>query len=150
MSMEQYPDSDSVNLVVALAEATGRPAGEILEEIGKFWIQFALNSDYGDLIRVAGGSVAEILANLDQLHVRVAQAFPELDPPAFWVTDVDEDSLVLHYSSPRAGLSSLAAGMVQGVAEFLGTEVSISLLESKDDGADHDTFRVVTKQSVQA
>ena len=142
ISMEQYPDEDSVALVVAGAEVLNKEPGEMLEEIGEYWIEFALNSDYGDLLRMAGNTLSELLINLDNMHVRVGSSFPNLQPPSFWCTNVEKGSLILHYSSKRPGLAQFVVGLVKGLASMLSISCTIQQTAFRDQGEDHDEFAV--------
>ncbi|MEM7343572.1 MAG: heme NO-binding domain-containing protein, partial [Chloroflexota bacterium] len=142
LSMEQYPDADSVALVVATAEIQDRDPAAVLEEIGEYWIEFALNSHYGDLLRISGDTLPEILMNLNNLHERIGQAFPNLDPPSFWCTDVAENSLTLHYVSNRAGLTPMVAGLIKGLSNMLNASCTVTQTVALADGAHHDEFLV--------
>ena len=92
VSMEQYPDEDLVALVVAGSEVLDKEPGELLEELGIYWIDFALRSEYGNIMKMAGNNLPEVLANLDNMHVRIGHSFPNLKPPSFWVTDQNDAS----------------------------------------------------------
>lgn len=148
--MQHYSDEVTVSLVVATAEHTGKSVDEILEEVGVFWIDFALKSDYGPLLRQSGKTLPEVLASLDALHSRLEQAFPDLTPPSFWCSDADEsqtqalaegqEAPVLHYLSERDGLSAFVKGLVRGLGKMLSTDCSIQQTASKADGAEHDEF----------
>ncbi|MEM7033673.1 MAG: heme NO-binding domain-containing protein [Chloroflexota bacterium] len=142
VSMEQYDDGESVSLVVSSAEILDKSPAEMLEEVGEFWIDFALNSDYGDLLYMAGDTLPEVLTNLDALHVRVGESFPKLKPPSFWCTNIESNALILHYVSERSGLSPMVLGLVKGLAKMLDIECMVSQTSFKDQGADHDEFSV--------
>lgn len=142
LTMEQYPDEVTSDMVNAAADLTGDEAKEILEAMGEYWIRFAQRSGYGDLLRVIGTTLPEALTNLDNMHARVGLVFPDLKPPTFWCTDVGEHSLILHYQSEREGLDSMIAGTVRGLAAMLNTAVSVEQIASKAGGADHVQFLV--------
>jgi hypothetical protein len=36
------------------------------------------------LLDIIGSNLPEVLNNLDNMHIRVALAFPDLRPPSFW------------------------------------------------------------------
>ena len=76
------------------------------------------------------------------MHTRVALAFPDLRPPSFWCTDVDEHSLILHYLSERQGLAAMIPGTVRGLGRLFDTEATVRQVASREDGADHDQFLV--------
>lgn len=143
IGMDQYDDSVSVNLVVALSEVENLTPANVLERIGEFWIDFAYRSDYGPLIDMAGDTLPEVLMNLDDLHVRVGESFEDLKPPSFWCTEVTDTSLVLHYSSEREGLSPMVIGLIKGLGNHLGISCAIEQIVQRSEGADHDEFAVV-------
>lgn len=142
INMEQYDDRVSVAMVVSAANAVGKTPAQILEEVGEYWIQFALDSDYGELLRNAGDTLPELLMNLDNMHVRVGYSFSELKPPSFWCTDIGESSLTLHYVSEREGLTPMVSGLVRGLARMLQFECTVEQKVFKTDGHDHDEFYV--------
>lgn len=144
VSMESYPDAASVALVVSTSEVTGIGVPALLESIGEYWVTFALRSDYGVLLQMAGDTLPEVLMNLDQMHTRIGQSFTRLQPPSFWCTDVTDTSLVLHYLSTRGGLlAPMVVGLVRGLGTMLGITCEVVHEERRDAGAPHDTFRVV-------
>lgn len=142
ISMQQYPDSVSVDLVVGLSEVTGTGPAQVLADVGEYWVSFAYNSSYGDLLDIAGDTLPEVLANLDEMHTRVGQSFDDLNTPSFWVSDLTEDSMILHYSSNREGLAPMVVGLVRGLGKLLDTDVSVIQVGFKGDTSDHDEFAV--------
>jgi hypothetical protein len=94
LTMEQYPEEVTQGLVAAAAEITGRPMDEMLNELGEYFTGYAKRSGHGELLDIIGNNLPEALDNLDNMHTRVALAFPDLRPPSFWCTDVDDHSLI--------------------------------------------------------
>ncbi len=141
-SMEQYPDSTSVDLIVGLSEATGRTPSQILADVGEYWVDFAHKSQYGELLDMAGDTLPEVLSNLDDMHTRVGYSFEDLKPPSFWISDLTEDSMILHYSSERDGLAPMVVGLVRGLSKHLQTACSVIQVGFKGDTSDHDEFAV--------
>ncbi|MEZ4700264.1 MAG: heme NO-binding domain-containing protein [Rhodothermales bacterium] len=143
ISMDQYPDDVSVSLVVAASQATGRTVPALLEAIGEYWIGFAMRSDYGHLLQMAGDTLPEILMNLDNMHTRIGQSFTELQPPSFWCTDVTDESLTLHYVSSRGGLlAPMVAGLVRGLGKMLSVHCTVEQTAVYGEGDGHDEFHV--------
>lgn len=140
LSMEQYPDSDSVALIVAGCEVLQVSPENLLEELGGYWIEFAFQSDYGEILRMAGNSLPDVLTNLDSMHVRVGNSFPNLKPPSFWISERSEDSLVLNYSSSRESLAYFVVGLVRGLAKHFDQDCTVEIKALKSDGADGDKF----------
>lgn len=142
LTMEQYPDEVTQGLMMAASEISGDGMPLLMDRVGEFFVGFARHSGYGELMQFIGTTLPEALGNLDNMHARVGLSFPELRPPAFWCTEVEEHSLVLHYQSVRDGLGSMIPGTVRGLAAMLETTVTVEWIASREDGADHDQFRV--------
>jgi len=142
LTMEQYPDDVTVGMVNVAAEITGEVLPSLLDAIGEFWVEFALRSGYGELLRIIGTTLPETLSNLDNMHTRVGLSFPDLKPPSFWCTEVTDHSLILHYQSEREGLGQMVPGTVRGLAAMLNTTASVQQIADREDGADHNRYLV--------
>ena len=141
ISMEQYPDKTTYDLVGAASAELGAPAEKVLEEFGEFWTVYAAEGAYGDLMNHVGATLPEFLRNLDTMHARIKLTFPELVPPGFRVTQETSNSLVLLYFSKRAGLSPLVIGMMRGLGRRFGVAVQVQSVGAGDSGAT-DVFHV--------
>lgn len=148
LSMKYYPDELSVSLIVSAASGTGQTVEQMLQDVGFYWIEYALKTSYGGLLEAAGSSLKEVIENLDNLHTRLVSTFPELQPPSFWCKDVEvsrpgySSALLLHYISERDGLTDFVTGLIKGLAQMCSVECHVEVLSSKANGADHDTFLV--------
>ena len=139
-SMESYPDDLTHKLVKAASIVLDLSPSDIMQAFGEYWIQYTAQEGYGEMIDMSGEDLPEFLENLDNLHARVGVSFPKLNPPSFECTEMEEESLTLHYRSTREGLSPMVFGLVKGLGERFDTEVEITQTQSKDSGADHDEF----------
>lgn len=142
LSAEQYPDKLTYDLVGAAVEVLGVAGNELLERFGEHWIAKTGRDGYGAMLQANGRSLAEFLINLPNLHSRVAMLFPDLEPPRFSVSEVTDTSLTLHYWSHRPGLTQFVVGLVRGLGKMFATEVSVAVLASTAQGAEHDVFAV--------
>ena len=142
VAMSSYPDDLTYRLVGAASVELGLPAATILESFGRYWILYSAQEGYGEMLRMAGSTLREFLLNLDAMHARIGLSFPELRPPSFTCTDIEAAGLTLHYHSERSGLTSFVVGLLAGLGERFGTPVTVTILARKDEGADHDIFRV--------
>lgn len=142
ISMDAYDDSVTYNIVGAACEITGLEASTILEGFGRYWMLYTAEEGYGPLLDMTGSTVHEFLDNLNGMHSRIRATFPELRPPDFEVTDETEETLLLHYRTERPGLAPMAVGILYGLAERLGQEITVEHREKKADGADHDIFYI--------
>jgi len=142
LNMTQYDDAVTFRLVQAASEELGVPASDVLQAFGRYWILFTAQEGYGELLRVSGSTLAEFLLNLDAMHARVGLTYRNLQPPAFACTDVTPEGMLLHYRSSRVGLTHLVVGLLAGLAERFSTPTRVEVVASKEDGADHDIFRL--------
>jgi hypothetical protein len=142
LSMEAYDDSLTYDLVGAATEELGLPAETILESFGGYWVQYTAVEGYGEILKSAGNTLPEFLANLDQMHARVKLAFPELKPPRFKISDANDEGLILHYFSHRPGLAPLVTGLIKGLA--IRFELNVNVVPFRDGrGEDeHDAFKI--------
>lgn len=145
ISMEGYPDDVTHRLVKAASEVLGLSASEVMQAFGEYWVQYTAQEGYGEMMDMSGETLPEFLENLDQLHARVGLIFPHLQPPSFDCTDQTEDAMNLHYRSQRAGLTSMVVGLIKGLGSRFNTEVKVTLVESREQGANHDEFLIQYK-----
>jgi Haem-NO-binding len=145
LSMESYPDDVTHRLVRAASEILGLSATEIMQAFGEYWVQYTAQEGYGEMMEMGGDNLPEFLENLDALHARVGVLFPKLQPPSFDCTDVEEESLKLHYYSQRQGLAPMVIGLVKGLGKRFDTEVEITQTKSRDGGDNGDEFSVKYK-----
>ncbi|MFO1459223.1 MAG: heme NO-binding domain-containing protein [Verrucomicrobiota bacterium] len=140
LSNESYPDEFTYRLVGAASEVLKTPTDDILKAFGEHWITYTAKEGYGGMLQAAGRNLPEFFANLPNFHTRVAMIFPKLHPPKFRCTDVTDRSMKLHYMTHRPGLSAFMIGLLQGVGTLFETPVTVTHLESRSQGADHDVF----------
>ena len=150
VSMQAYPDAVTYALVSAASEVLGQPADALLEAFGMHWTLFTAQKGYGELFRMGGSSFREFMLNLHALHTRVALSFPNLQPPSFWCTDVTGSSLRLHYQSTRPGLGPMVIGLVRGLGVMFRSQVAVTPVRTRADGADHDEFFVTFSDAAPA
>jgi hypothetical protein len=142
ISNEGYPDDYTYKLVAAASEVSGTPAKDILEAFGEHWVLRTAMEGYGHLMQAGGSSLPEFLQNLPNFHTRVVMIYPKLQPPRFEVTDVTEHKLLLHYYTHREGLAHFVVGLMHGLGKMFKTPTTVTQIEVRADGADHDIFAV--------
>jgi hypothetical protein len=142
ISNEPYPDEVTYDLLGAAHETLGVCVQDLIREFGAWFVTKTAKENYGALLRAAGANLKDFLTNLPQFHARIQLIYPKLQPPEFKCTDIGEDSLRLHYFTHRPGLVDFVVGLLHGLGELYGTPVSVTLLEAKAKGAEHDVFEV--------
>ena len=142
LSNEPYPDSVTYSLAGSVSEVCGLPIKDVLIAFGQHWVLKTGQQKYGALMKAGGNNFREFLVNLPNFHSRVMLLFPDLTPPEFAVTDLQESSLVMHYYSTRKGLTFFMYGLLQGLAQMYQVEANIELTLSEEDQGHHDVFFV--------
>ena len=138
--MESYPDAITYNIVGAACQHLEISAEALLEEIGMYWVKFTGAKGYGEILESAGSDLFELLANLDDMHSRVAMVYPKLAPPSFECETLSSSKIVLHYRSHRDGLAHMVIGLIKGLADHFGDTITVERQLKKEDGATHDSF----------
>ncbi|HLO51082.1 MAG TPA: heme NO-binding domain-containing protein [Kamptonema sp.] len=147
ISMEAYPDDLTHRLVHSASMVLGMSAEEVLQAFGEYWIVYTASEGYAQMLAIGGDNLQEFLSNLDNLHARVGLSFRQLQPPSFRCTNVEENSLQLHYYSKRQGLAPMVKGLVKGLGSRFQTEVEIEQTSDRNQGAEHDEFSIHFKSS---
>lgn len=142
LSMESYDDAITYNLVGAASEILELAPEEVLHAFGKYWVLEVAKKNYAELMKAAGSTIPDFLANLDQLHSRVLAIFPELQPPSFRTVLIEPGKIRLYYYSEREGLEPFVLGLVAGLGVFLKLPVAVRLEASKGEGRSHAEFLV--------
>lgn len=142
ISMEPYPDAVTYQLVEAASKILGLPAEAILNTFGEYWTLYTAREGYGELLKMSGNTLPEFLHNLDNLHARVGLLYPELRPPSFECTHLNEEGMVLHYRSVREGMAPLVVGLLQGLSKMFAQELTIEHLQKRSTDGEHDIFKL--------
>lgn len=142
VGMARYPDELAGRIVGAASAVLKLPAEDVMRAFGRHWTTNTAPTYYGELMAFAGNSFLEVVKNLDQMHARIALIFPNYKPPSFRVDELGPGKLRLYYSSQRAGLGPVVEGMMIGLGDRFGLDVTIKSEKGRGDGLDHDEFLV--------
>lgn len=142
ISNEGYPDEMTYRLVGAAVEVLGMSQHDVLVAFGEHWVLETAAKSYGPMLKAGGDTLKDFLCNLPNFHTRVAMIYPHLQPPRFECSDVTDVDLLLHYHTHRAGLTSFVIGLLHGLGTYFNCPCSSEVVARKDQGADHDIFRV--------
>jgi hypothetical protein len=145
LAMSPYPDDLTFRFVAAAAEVLGGTTEEVLERFGEFWIDFASERGYGELLDLLGSDLPSFLRGLEGMHDRLRLTFPDLRTPGIWCTDVTPGSVVVHYASERTGLTPFMVGLLRATARRFDEEADVRLVHSRGEGHDHDEFLVLRR-----
>lgn len=142
ISTEPYDDSVTYQLAQAASDDLNISVDEVLFVFGEWWILKTGSEKYGGLMKAGGKNLKEFLINLPLFHDRVLLIYPKLTPPEFKIDEIEDQSLVLHYFSKREGLVGFMKGLISGLGKMFETPVEIIHLYGKENGNDHEAFKV--------
>lgn len=143
VTLERYDDTLTFKLVGACAEVLGISADEVLVSFGRYWSRYTGRQGYAHMFSMLGNDLFSFLQNLPSLHDHLTLVFPDMVMPRFETVALDERRLHVAYRSERSGLAAMVHGLLEGMAEVYGQPVTVTRLQRKDEGADHDLFEVV-------
>lgn len=146
ISSESYDDEITFTLASTIAKDLSITLDEVLKLFGEWWILYTGKNHYGYLLESGGDSFKTFMLNLPSFHNRVMMMYPKLKPPAFKVSDVEEQSLHLHYFSERQGLTAFVYGLITGLGKFFNTNVTTEHLESVTGERTHEIIKVIWKK----
>ena len=142
LSSEPYDDDITYKIAGAASEELGITVGQVLNAFGEWWILKTGKEKYGGLMEAGGNNLKEFLVNVPQFHDRIMLMYPKLTPPEFKVSDIEENSIHVHYFSKREGLQEFVRGLLSGLGKMYDVETSIDLMQSRDEGNSHEIFKV--------
>ena len=142
LSNEPYPDRTTFDLAIATSEYLKIDLKDLLISFGEYWVIKTGQESYRSLMKAGGDNLKEFLINLPNFHSRLMLIYPNLTPPEFKISNIENAALYVHYFSIRNGLHYFMFGLLQGLGKLYKKPTEISIIESKSDGADHDVFCV--------
>ncbi len=142
LSNEPYNDDITYKLAGAASVVLGITVGQVLNAFGEWWILKTGKEKYGGLMEAGGSNLKEFLINLPLFHNRIMLMYPKLTPPEFRVSDIELNSICIHYFSKREGLQEFVRGLLSGLGKMYNVNTTIELIQSRDDGNTHEIFKV--------
>jgi hypothetical protein len=142
LSNEPYDDDITYKLAGAASVVLGITTGQVLNAFGEWWILKTGKEKYGGLMEAGGNNLKEFLINLPIFHNRIMLMYPKLTPPEFKVSNIEADSIYIHYYSKRDGLQEFVRGLLSGLGKMYNVITTIELIQSRDEGNTHEIFKV--------
>ncbi|XP_066287810.1 guanylate cyclase soluble subunit beta-1-like [Branchiostoma lanceolatum] len=140
-----YSDDDTWRLLNAISEQLELSREAVLESMGEHFVRYCIENGFGSLLRVLGGSLKDLLCNLDSLHEHLASTYPGIRSPSFCCTEGPDDTLFLHYYSERSGLYPIVKGLVRMIAkEFFSVSVAVEVVSEEPQLTSCSQGQVVT------
>ena len=145
ISSEPYDDDITYTLANTISTEMNMPLESVMIAFGEWWIVKTTKDKYSGLMESGGNNLKDFLINLPLLHNRVMLLFPKLTPPEFKISDIEANSLHLHYYSKREGLQEFVRGLIQGLGIMFETEIEIELLQTRQKGDHNEVFKISWK-----
>ncbi len=141
ISMQNYDDKVTYDLVAAASSELNIQAEDILRSFGRHWILYTAREGYGDLLDFSGNSLIEFIENLDNMHARIAVSMPDLNPPSFDHRETSSGDLEVHYYSDRPGLGHMVVGLLEGLIEKFNETAQVEYVQTKH-ALGYETFTI--------
>ncbi len=120
----------------------------MVESFGEHFLNFAINNGYDRLLKVLGGSLYDVLSDLDQFHTHLSSIFPNMHSPSFRCKHTEDGGLILHYYSERNGYEYFVVGLIKALAkQYFDTIVRITLAARKGKKSDH-TILIIKEEAL--
>ena len=122
---DAYPDERLVALIGRAAAATGRDAGDVLEDFGVFTAERTFTRLYPAFFAVSPSAREFLMTVETRIHELVRATIPNAAPPQLTVSELDHDRVQILYTSPRR-LCRLLRGLAEGTARHYGERTDIA------------------------
>ncbi len=142
ISTEVYDDAITYQLAGAIAAELNISVDEVLFVFGEWWILKTVTEKYSGMLQSGGDNFMQFLINLPNFHQRVMMMYPQITPPEFAISDVEEKSICIHYHSKRKGLKVFVHGLLSGLAKSYKTDAVIEWIPGQQEAETHETFKV--------
>ncbi len=142
VSLNPYPDHITYDMAESASKVLNIPLKDVLVAFGEYWILVTAQEKYGSMLQAGGFSLKEFLLYLPNLHNRISLIFHNMKQPEFQVSNVEENSLHVHYISEREGLKYFVLGLMYGLGKLYETKVEVEIIACREEGADHEIFHV--------
>lgn len=121
--LHTYPDSVTPAILRAATEQLGRPADQLLEDLGTWLVSNPRTEGLRRLLRFGGLTYANFLRSLDDLQGRARLAVPDLTLPALMLQPAGEGRFVLTCLDCPEGFGLVMVGILRAMADDYGALV---------------------------
>jgi len=127
-----YPEQLLGKIAKKTFTTLGCNADEFFEGMGFYFVEFAAQYGYGDVLALLGRELRDFLNGLDNLHEYLKFSYPRIRAPSYFVDNETPQGLMLHYRSKRRGFTTYTIGQLKAVAEtYYKMEMAIEVKESE-------------------
>jgi hypothetical protein len=134
MLLTTYSDEITYGLVGAISKELNITPDQALEAYGEYWVSFAAQSGYENLLAMFGKDFQTCLENLDHMHEHMGSFMPGIKPPSFHVVEKNSESVIVEYKSQREGLGFFVRGLLTGLLKRYQQKGSVKMIGSIPGG----------------
>lgn len=130
-SFDQYDDEITLNVIVTICEVAQMEAPVVLKEFGRYWIEYAFNSEYKAILNTFSKSPVALIKSLNSLHERLEMTFEDLRAPSFDIVLIDDGEMIVNYYSDRKmPLEYFVIGLFYGIFEHFGEKCEVHMIRT--------------------
>ena len=138
---QPYDDALTYKLAESLSYYTSIDIHEILLNFGEYLIK-VVSEKYPDIMEGRGNNLIDYLINLPNFHNRIMLIYPELTPPEFRISNLEEKNMLLHYFSNTDEMKEYVRGYLNGLMKAFNTDLLIEYAYSKHENNFEDVFKI--------
>ena len=133
-----YDHQEMLTLVTSLSEKTGMSVPDLVDAFGRYLFGrfVALYPVFFENVEGAFDFLERIE---EHVHFEVRKLYPDAELPTFDTSRVDDDTMIMVYSSTRP-FADLARGLIEGCIAHYGEPVSVQMEDLSDDQRTHVRF----------
>jgi hypothetical protein len=145
-SVGTYDHQELIAMVIRLSQITKTPLPDLLQTYGQ--------NLFGKLMETLPQFIPqnqdcfEFIKAIDSyIHVEVRKLYPDAELPHLRCDEVDDNKLLLHYSSCRP-FAKVAEGLLLGCADYFNNAFTLSVADSEQPSDHEISFQLLrTKKS---
>lgn len=126
VSMSGYSDNITIGMISAAAHISGKNFNEILEQFGRYWIDYMSNSEYAAMMSFAGSDLIAFISSINDIHKAVNETIEGTKTPTFDILKVSDKVIIIRYKSERSGLLPFVIGLLKGLFEKFNVSGTIA------------------------
>lgn len=138
---QPYNDAALYNLAEILSEYVSTDINIILFNFGEYLIKVT-HKKYPDIMEGRGNNLIDYLINLPNFHNRIMLIYPELTPPEFRISNLEEKSMLFHYFSKTNAMREFVRGYLNGLMKAFNADLLIEFAYSKHENNFEDVFKI--------
>lgn len=139
LPVAHYPDEELTSMIEAIADLSGHDAGTVHRDFGRF-LAPEIRSTFSAHVH-SEWSMFDLLEHLEEVYEEIESQNEDNDPPTVSCDRVVSDMAVLTYESDRQ-LCQMGWGIIEGLANEYGEDVSIEEDQCMLEGDDHCEFTI--------